>query len=146
MQRRQEDPVATSKTFGRQTPAFGVILLIIAICSMTVLSGCRSRIPKKPIDDAAITKAVKAKLATVFGPIEDKQIQQLDRGANLETISYISVSSVNGVVTLTGEVRGKRAKAKAGEIARAVAQVERVINNLSVAPGYSDDAVNDKPL
>jgi osmotically-inducible protein OsmY len=56
------------------------------------------------------------------------------------------VSSVNGVVTLSGEVRSKRAKAKAGEIARGVAQVERVINNLSLAPGYSDDAVNDKPL
>ncbi|MGD0364451.1 MAG: BON domain-containing protein [Bryobacteraceae bacterium] len=138
--------MATSKTFGRQTPASGVHFLIIAICSMTVFSGCRSNIPEKPIDDAAITKAVKAKLATVFGPIEDKQIQQLDRGANLETISYISVSSVNGVVTLSGEVRSKRAKAKAGEIARGVAQVERVINNLSLAPGYSDDAVNDKPL
>ncbi len=54
------------------------------------------------------------------------------------------VSSVDGVVTLTGEVRGQRAKDKAGEIARSVEQVVRVNNNLSLAPGYSDDAVGGK--
>ena len=71
-------------------------------------------------------KSVKAKLATVFGPIDARQVRQLDRGADLETVSYISVNSVNGVVTLTGEVRGKRAKAKAGDIARSVEQVVSV--------------------
>jgi osmotically-inducible protein OsmY len=86
---------------------------------------------------------VKAKLVAVFGPIEAKQVSQLDRGANDQTVSYISVSSVNGVVTLTGEVSGKRAKARAGEIARHVPQVVSVNNNLSLAPGYSDDALGD---
>jgi osmotically-inducible protein OsmY len=125
--------------------AAGAILSSIAICAVALFSGCRSsRIPEKAIDDAAITKRVKAKLAGDFGPIEDRQVRQLDRGADQQTVSYISVSSVNGVVTLTGEVRGKRAKAKAGEIVRGVEQVVSVNNNLSIAPGYSDDAVGDK--
>jgi osmotically-inducible protein OsmY len=106
-----------------------------------MVSGCGQT--GKPRDDAAITAAVKAKLSAVFGPIEAKEVSQLDRGANGQTVSYISVSSVNGVVTLTGEVNGKRAKARAGEIARHVPQVVSVNNNLSLAPGYSDDALGD---
>jgi len=117
------------------------IVSSIAICAL--FGACQSA---KPIDDAAITRGVKAKLAAVFGPIEDKQVSQLDRGANQQTITYIAVHSVNGVVTLTGEVGSKKAKARAGELARTVQQVVRVINNISLAPGYSDDAVNDKPL
>lgn len=106
--------------------------------AIVLFGGCQNR---QPIDDAAVTKTVKAKLGAAFGPIEDRQVRQFDRGADQQTITYIAVSSKNGVVTLTGEVNGKRAKAKAGEIARSVAQVVRVDNNLALAPGYSDDAV-----
>jgi len=120
----------------------GVVVSSIAICALGLPIGCQRA---KSIDDAAITKDVKAKLAAAFGPIEDRQVRQFDRGANQQTITYISVSSVDGVVTLTGEVGSKKAKAKAGEIARGVQQVVRVNNNISLAPGYSDDAVNDKP-
>jgi hypothetical protein len=141
--------VTTSKEFGghsrhcenRRTA--GAVFSFIAICAAALFSGCAS--PAKPIDDAAITRSVRAKLAATFGPIEDRQVSQIDRGADKQTVTYISVSSVNGVVTLTGEVRGKRAKAKAGDIARSVEQVVRVDNNLALAPGYSDDAVGDKP-
>lgn len=110
------------------------------ILAAIILAGCGARSPK-PVDDAAITAATKAKLSAVFGPIEQRQEKQLERGADQQTVSYISVNSVNGVVTLSGEVRGKRAKLRAEEIARSVPQVVRVNNNLSVAPGYSDDAV-----
>lgn len=122
--------MTTSKTFG-----------CIAICALLLLGGCKS---SKPVDDAAITTNVKAKLTAAFGRIEDHEISQLDRGANAQTITYIGVSSVSGVVTLTGEVRGKRAKAKAEQLARSVPQVVRVNNNIALAPGYSDDAVDDK--
>jgi|SRR5580658_1429628 hypothetical protein len=131
--------MTTHKRFGGR--AGGVKVLPIAICALVFFSGCRA----KPVDDAAITKGVKAKLAAAFGQIEDRQVRQFDRGANQETITYISVSSVNGVVTLTGEVGSKNAKAKAGELARSVKQVARVNNNISLAPGYSDDAVDGKP-
>ena len=130
----------------RKMRTLGAMLSCLAICTVALFSGCGSpRVPEKPADDAAITKQVKAKLATVFGPIEDRQVRQLDRGADQQTVTYISVSSVNGVVTLSGEVHGKRAKAKAGELARNVEQVVSVNNNLSIAPGYSDDAVGEKP-
>jgi osmotically-inducible protein OsmY len=122
------------------------IVSSIAICTIALSGGCRSsRIPDQSTDDAAIAKAVKAKLAKEFGRIEDWQVGQAERGADQQTVTYISVTSAGGVVTLTGEVRGKRAKAKAGEIARSVEQVSSVNNNLSIAPGYSDDAVGDKP-
>jgi hypothetical protein len=113
----------------------------IALGALALFSGCGGF--AKPIDDRGITKDLKAKLAAVFGPIEDRQIRQFDRGANAQTITHISVRSVNGVVTLSGEVGSKKAKAKAGEIARGVRQVVRVINNVSLAPGYSDDALGD---
>ena len=123
-----------------------VSFLSSAICAFALFSGCRSsRISEKPIDDAVITQGVNAKLAELFGPIEARQVRQSERGADKQTVSDISVSSVNGVVTLTGEVAGKRAKTKAGEIARRVDHVVRVNNNLAVAPGYSDDAVGDNP-
>lgn len=122
----------------RPNPSRAIVLSTIAMCA--ALAGCQSH---QPIDDAAITKTVKTKLAAVFGPIEDRQVRQLDRGANQETITYIDVRSSNGIVTLTGEVNGKRAKAKAGDIAHSVAHVVRVNNNLALAPGYSDDAVGD---
>jgi osmotically-inducible protein OsmY len=144
--------VTKSNEFGdhgrqaKKLPTVGAILSSVAICAVALFSGCRSsRGPEKPVDDAAITNHVKAKLAAVFGPIEHEQVRQLDRGADQQTVTYISVSSVNGVVTLSGEVGGKRAKAKASEIARNVEQVVSVNNNLSIAPGYSDDAVGDKP-
>ena len=131
---------------GKKIRRAGAILSFIAICAITLFSGCRSSgISEKSIDDAALTKRVKAKLAPDFAPIEDRQVSQLERGADQQTVSYISVTSVNGVVTLAGEVRSKRAKAKAGEIARAPEGVVSVNNNLSIAPGYSDDAVGNKP-
>jgi BON domain len=127
---------------GNKIRTAGVLVSSIAICAVALLSGCSS---SRTIDDVAITKSVKANLAAVFGPIEATQVRQLDRGADRQIVSYISVNSVNGFVTLTGEVRSKRAKERAGEIARSVDQVVTVNNNLTVAPGYSDDAVNDKP-
>jgi len=116
------------------------VLSMIVSLSAAFCNGCRTS--GQPVDDAAITTAVKAKLDAQFGPGEARQERQEERGAKLQTISEISVQSVNGVVTLTGEVRSDRAKA--GEIARNVKQVVSVNNNLAVAPKYSDDAVGEK--
>jgi hyperosmotically inducible protein len=118
-----------------------VLLMIVGLAG-ALCNGCRTS--GQQVDDSAITKAVKAKLAAQFGPGEARQERQEERGAKLQTISEISVHSVNGVVTLTGEVNSARAKAKAGEIARNVKQVAGVNNNLAVAPQYSDDAVGEK--
>ena len=91
-----------------------------------------------------VVKAIRAKLTAAFGPIENRQVRQLERGADQETVTYISVASAGGVVTLTGEVGNQRAKVKAGEIARSVGQVVSVKNDLAIAPAYSDGAVGAK--
>jgi osmotically-inducible protein OsmY len=113
--------------------------LLIVILAGAVCNGCRTS--DQAVDDAAIKTAVKTKLASQFRLIEARQERQEERGAAKETISDIVVDSINGVVTLTGEVRSDRAKAEAGKIARSVKQVVSVNNNLAVAPQYSDDAV-----
>lgn len=115
----------------------------LVLPAVLLFSACQNTRP--PVDDQAITKSVKARLSSAFGRIEDKQISQFDRGADGQTITYISVSSTAGVVTLSGEVASKKIKAKAAEIARSVPRVVRVNNNLSLAPGYSDDALGDRP-
>ncbi len=86
------------------------------------------------IDYAAITKGVKAKLAPVVAPIEARQVHQLHRGADRQTVSYISGNPVNKFVTLPGEVGSKRAKERAGDIAHSVDRIVTVNNNLAVAP------------
>jgi osmotically-inducible protein OsmY len=113
----------------------------ILLCAAVFLGGCQDH--RTLVDDAAVTNNVKAKLAAAFGPIEARQVQQFDRGADAQTVTHISVTSTGGVVTLTGEVGSKRAKARAEQIARSVPRVVRVNNSLSLAPGYSDDAVGD---
>ena len=65
----------------------------------------------------------------------------MERGADQEVPAYIDVSSSNGMVTLTGEVHSNKAKATAEEIAKRVTHVKGVVNQLAVAPGYSDDSM-----
>jgi osmotically-inducible protein OsmY len=114
---------------------FGVLLTL----SSGLWSGCQ-RQPAQ-VDDAAIVKTVRAKLHAQFGPIEHREERQMERGADQQIIAYIDVSCSNGTVTLTGEAPGNRAKKKAEEIAKSISGVTNVINQLGVAPGYSDDAV-----
>lgn len=116
-----------------------LVVSITMILAGALFNGCRTS--EQPVDDAAIKAAVKSKLAAQFRLIEARQEHQEVRGADKQTISDIAVDSVNGVVTLTGEVTSDRAKAEAGKIARSVKQVVSVHNNLAVAPQYSDDAV-----
>ena len=121
----------------------GLALGLAAVMAAAFL-GCGIGQRSAAVDDSAISAAVKAKLATVFRPIEAREEKQYDRGADKETISYLLVKSQNGVVTLTGEVTSNRAKTRAGEIAKSVPKVVRVENQLAVAPGYSDDAAGSQ--
>ena len=92
---------------------------------------------------AAVTSLIGCSGAATKSPdVTDNVRKALDQ-ANLHDVK-VSQDRDKGVVTLTGEVRGKKAKTKAGELARSVQHVAGVNNNLSLAPGYSDDAVGDK--
>lgn len=85
------------------------ILLALGACSST-------RTPGTQVDDAAITAAVKAKLAA------DGDINPFN----------IDVDTNEGVVTLQGRVDKEEARSKAEELARGTDGVRRVINLVKV--------------
>ena len=70
------------------------------------------------VDDAAITAAVKAKMA------EDKSV----------SATAISVETLKGVVQLSGFAKSDAEKARAGEIARTTKHVREVRNSIVVKP------------
>lgn len=70
------------------------------------------------VDDAAITAAVKAKMA------EDKSV----------SATAISVETLKGVVQLSGFAKSEAEKARAGEIARTTKNVREVRNSIVVKP------------
>lgn len=70
------------------------------------------------VDDAAITTAVKAKMA------EDKSV----------SATSISVETLNGTVQLSGFAKSQKEKDMAAEIARTTKNVRDVRNNIVVRP------------
>jgi osmotically-inducible protein OsmY len=116
------------------------VLFTILLAAGAAATACSNQ-AAAPLDDATITNDVKAKLRAEFGPMEHREARQMERGAGQEIPAYIDVASSNGTVTLTGEVHGNKAKAKAEEIAKSVPHVAGVVNQLGVAPGYSDDSM-----
>jgi osmotically-inducible protein OsmY len=117
-------------------------LSMILVVAGAVWTGCGNQ-AATPVDDATIANEVKAKLHAQFGPIEHREARQMERGASQEIPAYIDVASSNGTVTLTGEVHGNKARAKAEEIAKSVPNVAGVVNQLGVAPGYSDNSMGN---
>ena len=85
------------------------ILLALGACSST-------KTPGTQVDDAAITAAVKAKLAA------DGDINPFN----------IDVDTNEGVVTLQGRVEKEEARTKAEQLARETDGVRRVINLVKV--------------
>ena len=85
------------------------ILLALGACSSTKTPGAQ-------VDDAAITAAVKAKLAA------DGDINPFN----------IDVDTNEGVVTLQGRVEKEEARTKAEQLARETDGVRRVINLVKV--------------
>jgi hyperosmotically inducible protein len=69
--------------------------------------------------DTKITTSVKSHLAT-----EDK----------LKTLTQISVRTVDKTVYLTGSVPTQKEKDQAGEVARNVEHVKKVVNDIEVKP------------
>jgi osmotically-inducible protein OsmY len=92
-------------------------LVCCAVMVLLVLGACSSnRTTGSQIDDAAITAAVKAKLAT------DGDINPFN----------IDVDTNEGVVTLQGRVEKEAARTKAEQLARETDGVRRVINLVKV--------------
>jgi osmotically-inducible protein OsmY len=91
----------------------------VAILAVALLSGCQAMTGKtagQTVDDAAVTTAVKAKLAS-------------ERAV---TMTRIDVDTNNGVVSLNGVVDDPAMKTRAEELAKQVNGVQQVQNNLQV--------------
>lgn len=99
----------------------GRILVGLVCLSMAIFALACSKGP----DDAAITTSVKAKIAADSPALANA----------------VSVTTVEGVVTLTGAVDAEAIKAKVEQDAKSVAGVKSVVNNLTVKPPivFSED-------
>jgi hyperosmotically inducible periplasmic protein len=94
-----------------------VSLLVLALVAVASLAACSSTTTSgTQVDDAAITAAVKAKLAT------DGDINPFN----------IDVDTNEGVVTLQGRVEKAEARTEAERLARTTDGVRRVINLIKV--------------
>ena len=82
------------------------------------LAGQDSQTVGEYIDDAAITAEVKSKL------LVEKNLSSLK----------ISVDTIDGVVTLTGDVKSKEQSDRAAAVAKQVKGVKRVDNKLLIQP------------
>jgi hyperosmotically inducible protein len=97
--------------------SLALALLLSLVGAQAGMTADKSEKVEQYVDDAAITTAVKAKLAA------DK----------IKTLVRVSVDTIKGVVTLTGTVESANQKKHAEEVARGVKGVSKVVNNLQIA-------------
>ena len=93
--------------------------LLAVMVTVFSLAGCQAMTGKtagQNVDDAALTTAVKTKLAA------DK----------LSSLTRVDVDTNNGTVSLNGVVESSDQRARAQELASQVNGVNRVINNIQV--------------
>ena len=95
------------------------VCLFVALAIILALAACRTpagRTPGQVIDDSGITTEVKTKLLA----------EGILKGL------AISVTTFEGVVTLTGAVQNEQQKAKATQVAQMVNGVKKVNNELLI--------------
>jgi osmotically-inducible protein OsmY len=93
--------------------------MLAMLVLMAVTAGCSSMTGKSAgtnVDDATITAQVKSKLAA----------------EKVATLTKVDVDTNRGTVYLTGNVENAGIKERATEIARQVAGVRDVVNNLKI--------------
>ena len=93
--------------------------MLVLVMLMAVTAGCTSMTGKSAgqnVDDATITASVKTKLAA-------------EKPA---TLTKVDVDTNKGTVYLTGNVQTVAIKDRATELARQVAGVREVVNNLKI--------------
>jgi osmotically-inducible protein OsmY len=96
------------------------------LMAATAFTGCQTRqsgdrTAGRALDDRMISKNVEKKL-------EKEPVYKF---------SDVDVKTFAGVVQLSGFVSSEEQKSRAGELARSVEGVERVVNNITLIPGTS---------
>jgi osmotically-inducible protein OsmY len=92
-------------------------LALLAAAALVGLAGCANTGADKFFDDAMVTARVKKAI------FDEPSLKVTD----------ISVTTENSVVTLTGSVKSRSDRTKAGDVARHVEGVKQVRNGLKVA-------------
>ncbi|MFB9885731.1 BON domain-containing protein [Balneatrix alpica] len=112
-------------------------LATLFACSL-VLSGCSNLISagrEGPIEEDYTTPTTGSAIDDEI--IETKANVNISKGSPQVTHARINVTSVNGVVLLTGQVPNEQAKQEAQNIVSQVRKVRKVHNMLSIAPSAS---------
>jgi hyperosmotically inducible protein len=110
------------------TLLLATLLTVAAALSLGACSSTQS--PGEQVDDAAITAAVKTKLAA------DPEINPFN----------IDVDTTDGVVTLRGTVEDPEAKTEAAKLARGTSGVRSVRNEITVGETTVEQRVDDAAL
>lgn len=106
---------------GKSTLVAAALLVGVNLAACTTLTG---RTTGQNIDDASITAAVKANMAT----------------DEARSLTSVDVDTVSGTVYLNGTVKDLATKRRAEQHARETSGVKRVVNNLQTRPLAAGDA------
>jgi len=95
------------------------VVVVVALALLVTAAGCRSASTATPdeIDPTTIEASIRAQVAGAYPG------ETFDIGVDV---------APGGEVTLTGDVDSAERKTRIGDLARSVAGVTRVINNLTV--------------
>ena len=101
----------------RSKPWVHGVVVLVALLAMT--AGCRSTSTATPdeVDSEAIEASIRSQILSEYPD------ETFDVGVDVDDA---------GVVTLTGDVDSESQRTRIAELARAVAGVQRVVNNLRV--------------
>lgn len=95
------------------------VVVVVALALLVTAAGCRSASTATPdeVDPTTIEASIRAQIAGAYPD------ETFDLGVDV---------APGGEVTLTGDVDSAEQKSRIGDLARSVAGVTRVINNLTV--------------
>ncbi|NIM70845.1 MAG: BON domain-containing protein [Xanthomonadales bacterium] len=110
-------------------PGLAQRLLILMLCG-TLLGGCAAVVA----GGAAVVVTDRRSTGTVIDDqtVEIKVVDRLHSDPGLDADDHIKVEVYNGIVLLVGEVQNAAKKRLATELAEAVENTERVVNELEV--------------
>jgi hyperosmotically inducible periplasmic protein len=110
---------------------------LVLICCLFMVSVAGAQDPLKDVTAAAKEKAIGVAKEQATAMMDDTTLTANVKAKLMKAPSLkgqtVEVSTMDGVVTLTGEVKTKQAKGTATKIAKAVKGVKSVDNQLTIA-------------
>ena len=112
-----------------------VLLLVLLLAGLTTLSGCARFLGAVSDDDGIQQTPTDRTMGRVIDDevLENVALVNIRKASPGLAESHISVTSFNGVVLLTGQVRAESLKQQAEDVVRQLRNARRVYNELEVA-------------